>query len=376
MSNPQQAVQKAPLSLAQCVNSDTWKTEIQKVIPKELVIDAFLRVTRTVASERKFAECDQRSFLSALLKCARAGLAPDGIHAHLIPFGKEVTCIFDWKGVVDLAARNSIEVIPKVICEFDKFSVEEDDGTGKTVVHHSWGQENRGTITGYYSRARRKDGSVDYEFMSRDEVEETRKNYSNARNSKAWQNSFDEMAKKTVIKRHSKRWPISQEIRAAIQSDDDGITDTPALTVAKPIFESAPPAIKVLKQPKPEPEQDNPPKFEEEPPEGEAPQPDAPEPEPRARHKQKEEPDDDPPPAPPDEADGGRPLKQLRHLLKAGGIKEGELIDWFGTTGAIDGSQSTLEEIFVTNQQVILSTVFDFQRIALKIKALRSTAKP
>lgn len=336
------------MTLAQCVVSDTWKTEIQKVIPKELVIDAFLRVTRTIANEAKFRDCSQQSFLGALLKCARAGLAPDGIHAHLIPFGKEVTAIFDWKGVVDLASRNGIEVIPKVVCEYDKFEVSEDDGNGKTVVHHTWGQGNRGTITGYYSRARKvKDGTVDYEFMSRDEVEETRKNYSNARNSKAWEKSFDEMAKKTVIKRHSKRWPISQEVRAALVDDDDDLTPVPTLTVSRPVFEAQPP--KQLK-PQPEPEPENTPKFE-----------DSPEPTPEPEKPKKQE---EPPPA----DDDAKPLRQLRHALKAGGIKEGELIDFWGATGAIDGSQATLEEVFITQKEVVLSTVLTFPQVAEKIK--------
>lgn len=231
------------ITLAQCTSSETWKTEIQKVLPKELLIEAFLRVTRTVAGEQKFLRCDPKTFLSALLKCARAGLMPDGIHAHLIPFGQEVSCIFDWKGVVDVASRNGIEVVPKVICSNDDFSVQEDDGSGRTVVHHKWGMGDRGEIVGYYSRARKKDGSADYEFMTLKEVESVRQNYSNAKNSKAWDKSFDEMGKKTVIKRHSKRWPISQEVRAALNDDSDEEAP-PIQQIKSPVFEGPiPPAL-------------------------------------------------------------------------------------------------------------------------------------
>ncbi len=340
-------MQKASLTLAQCVVSDTWKSEIQKVIPKELVIDAFLRVTRTIASEMKFSQCDQRSFLGALLKCARAGLAPDGIHAHLIPFGKEVTAIFDWKGVVDLASRNGIEVTPKVICEFDQFSVQEDDGTGKTVVEHRWGLSNRGTIVGYYSRARRSDGSVDYEFMTREEVEHTRANYSNAKNSKAWDKSFDEMAKKTVIKRHSKRWPISQEARAAMSDDDDAIVDAP-LPISRPLFEKGAPAL-------PAP----------------APAAAAPEPEQPAPFEPQESPQPEHPTQAPAEAQqpaGFNPLKALRGLLKMGGIKEGELLDYWMSTNSTDGSQTSLEEVMIYNAQLVDETAKQFAPVAAKIK--------
>jgi recombination protein RecT len=237
---------KAPANLLVCIGSDQWKNEVAKVIPKEVTLEAVLRVARSVASEAKFSACDPRSFLLALLKCSRAGLYPDGREAHLIPFKNEVQAIFDWKGLVALANRAGYLVTAKLVHQNDEFSVEEDDGCGHTKVVHKVDYRNpRGELQAVYSRAIRSDGQVDYEIMTAEEVEQIRQRYSRAKDSTPWTLSWGEMAKKTVIKRHSKRWDMSPEIRQAINADDDSATELGQQPkISAPIFkEKAPVTI-------------------------------------------------------------------------------------------------------------------------------------
>lgn len=237
---------KQPLTVLSCLGSEVWKEEVGKVIPKEIVLEALLRVARSTASDPKFNNADPKSFLLALLKCARAGLYPDGREAHLITFGKDVQAVFDVKGICSLASRAEILVTPKLVFENDEFTVEEDDGTGKTRIRHSVNyRESRGAIKAVYSRAVMKDGQVDYEIMSADEVESVRQHYSRAKDSSPWKNSWGEMAKKTVIKRHSKRWDMSPEIRQAMNADDDSLQLDRPPTPVKPIFSSSTPVIQI-----------------------------------------------------------------------------------------------------------------------------------
>lgn len=251
---PAQQVAKVPVTIATCLLSPKWKDEVQKVIPAGIMIDAMLRVARTRASDDKIAKCDPTSFLQALLKCGRAGLYPDGREAHLVAFGTEVQAIFDWKGIVALAGRAGILVTPKLVYSGDTFSVEEDDGNGKTRVTHKVNyMRARGDLVLAYSRAVLPSGQVDYEFMTADEVEETRKTYSRAKDSTPWKESWGEMAKKTVIKRHSKRWDMSPEIRQAINGDDDTFGQQPEQPKgpSKPIFKTT---VEADEPKKPEPE--------------------------------------------------------------------------------------------------------------------------
>lgn len=224
-----------------CIGTDVWKEEVQKVIPKEIALEAMLRVARSVASDPKFSNVDPKSFLLALLKCSRAGLYPDGREAHLIAFGRDVQAIFDVKGICALAGRAGILVTPKIVLEKDQFDVEEDDGTGKTkVVHKADYRKPRGEIQAVYSRAVMPNGAVDYEIMSADEVEHVRNTFSKAKNSTPWKDSWGEMAKKTVVKRHSKRWDMSPEIRHALNADDDSLPDPKEMRVSAPIFKDEP----------------------------------------------------------------------------------------------------------------------------------------
>lgn len=236
-----QALVKQEPTVLSCIGSDVWKEEVQKVIPKEIALEAMLRVGRSVASDPKFANVDPKSFLLALLKCSRAGLYPDGREAHLIAFGREVQAIFDVKGICALAGRAGILVTPKIVLEKDEFEVQEDDGAGKTkVTHRADYRKPRGEIQVVYSRAVMPNGAVDYEIMSADEVEHVRQTFSRAKDSTPWKNSWGEMAKKTVIKRHSKRWDMSPELRQALNADDDSLPDPKELKTSVPIFTSAP----------------------------------------------------------------------------------------------------------------------------------------
>lgn len=241
MSNEKQAVDTKPPGIVGFLESTKWKEEVKKVIPKEIMIDALLRVARSVASDNKFATADPRSFLQALLKCGRAGLYPDGREAHLMCFGREVIAIFDVKGICALAGRAGILVTPKLVHEADEFQVDEDDGTGRTkVVHRSDYRNPRGEVQAVYSRAVLPNGQVDYEIMTSQEVESVRQQYSKAKDSAPWKNSWGEMAKKTVIKRHSKRWDMSPDIRMAMNGDDDSLTQQNEIRTVEPIFKPLP----------------------------------------------------------------------------------------------------------------------------------------
>lgn len=75
------------------------------------------------------------------------------------------------------------------------------------------------------------------------------------------------------------------------------------------------------------------------------------------------------------EAESPKPLKQLRHALRASSIKETDLLAHWVNTGATDGSQGTLEEVFLAVPSVVISTVGQFPKIAVKIKELKRVPK-
>jgi recombination protein RecT len=211
----------------------TWlagkKAQFSMALPKHITADRFLRVTLTAINKTpKLLQCTRESLLSALMDCSQFGLEPDGRNAHLIPYKNEVKLIFDYKGMVQLA-RNSGEVADihaDIVCENDAF--EYSYGTEGKLIHKP-ALSNRGKVTQVYSFVKFKDGAWSYDVMSVEEVEAVKLRSEAWKAYKAgyikttpWLTDWNEMAKKTIFRRHSKWLPISSEkFKEALEKDFD-----------------------------------------------------------------------------------------------------------------------------------------------------------
>lgn len=245
MTNTNTAV--APKSgankLKEILGGEAFKLAVAKALPKHLPPDRFLRVAQTAMTKTpKLAECDQASFLGALLTLSALGLEPDGRRAHLIPFENRkrgtVDCqlIVDWKGLVELAMRSGLvaNLHADVVREGDLFIY----SAGKLKSHVPWflrrGDKDRpehaGEVFAAYAIAEFKDGTTKAEVMSTDDIEAIR-GRSRSGNSGPWVTDWNEMAKKTVLRRLSKWLVLSPEYRDALDADTE--QDEPA---AIPVF--------------------------------------------------------------------------------------------------------------------------------------------
>src|SRR5690606_13272705 len=119
--------------------------------------------------------------------------------------------------------RNSGEltsIVANVVYEKDEFNYWVDD-IGEHVNHKpNVLAEDRGKLIAVYAIAKTKNGGVYVEVMSRGQIEQVR-NVSKSKDSGPWGSWYDEMARKTVIRRLSKRLPMSTDLEAVIRRDDD-----------------------------------------------------------------------------------------------------------------------------------------------------------
>lgn len=217
-----QEIQTAPAKndIKALISGDRFRDEVAKALPSHLTPERFIRVALTAMNRTpKLAACTQTSLFKCLLDLSALGLEPDGRNAHLIPYGTEATLIVDWKGLVALAKRSGdvASWSAELVCEKDEFSWE------NGIVNHKidWRDASgRGELQCVYSRVVMKDGTLDFEVMTLTEVEAIRKR-SRSGNSGPWVTDFAEMAKKTVIRRHSKRLTLSPEFANALDKDGD-----------------------------------------------------------------------------------------------------------------------------------------------------------
>lgn len=213
---------KRHASIRDILTSAAMRQRFADVLPSTLTPERMVRVSLAAMSKTpKLAECTQDSLLECLLDCAVVGLEPDGRRAHLIPYGNRATLIVDYKGLIELAHRNGDVALWRA------FDVRQNDTfrwrTGDVEHVVDW-KADRGEIVAVYSHVRFKDGNDDYEVMTLPDVEAIR-DRSRAGKSGPWLTDFVEMAKKTVIRRHAKRLPLSTNVQDFVEIADkyDGI---------------------------------------------------------------------------------------------------------------------------------------------------------
>lgn len=69
-----------------------------------------------------------------------------------------------------------------------------------------------------YAVAKLKDGGTQFEVMSYEAIEAHKKKYSKSRN--VWDNNWEEMAKKTLVRRLFKMLPTSIELASAMEAEE------------------------------------------------------------------------------------------------------------------------------------------------------------
>jgi len=196
--------------------------ELGKVLPKSMDRERFVRSTLIALSKSpNVLACTPNSILRCLLEAASEGLEPTGLFggAWLVPFGNVCTLIRSYVGLCKLVRRSgeiaSIEA--RVIRDGDMIELEY--GLEQRFRHVP-SIPPRGEIVGAYSMVRLLNGAVSVEMMARDEIEKVRA-VSKARNSGPWKDWYEEMARKTVLRRHCKYLPLDDLAVQAIQADDE-----------------------------------------------------------------------------------------------------------------------------------------------------------
>ena len=101
---------------------------------------------------------------------------------------------------------------------YDKDHFEYELGDNENIVHKPFLGEDRGKPIAVYAVAKTKDGAIYREVMSVSDVEKVRA-ASRAGKFGPWVEWWDEMAKKTVIRRMAKRLPSSADVDSVLASD-------------------------------------------------------------------------------------------------------------------------------------------------------------
>jgi len=204
---------------------------VAAALPPHIPVERFMRVVLTaVNGNADLMGADRTSLFEASMKAAQDGLLPDGRDGALVIFntkvkdgGREVWIKkVQWMpmiGGILKKIRNSGElktISAHVAYENDAFTYILGD---EEKIEHAPAIGDRGKPRLVYAIAHTKDGGIYREVMTIQDVEKVRA-VSKTGASGPWKDWWEEMARKTVLRRLAKRLPMSSDLDDLIRQDD------------------------------------------------------------------------------------------------------------------------------------------------------------
>jgi recombination protein RecT len=232
------AIARQPRDIKDLLQSDQFKSAVASALPRCLKPDRFIRVALNATMRQpELLQCSKESFFRAMLDLSAYGLEPNGRDAHLIPFNnkikyedeggkqrerweKQVQLIIDYKGLVVLVRRSGDVSYIHADTVYEKDTFEFQYGSEAKLRHVPRFEDRGSKVIAAYSFVKLRDGSEDFMILGKSEIDAVRKR-SKSGNAGPWSTDWDEMAKKTAFRRHSKWLPFSPEVQEVIRADEE-----------------------------------------------------------------------------------------------------------------------------------------------------------
>lgn len=212
---------------------------IRGVLPPGIEPKRFIQMAISAYNRNPMLrECTPESVIIDLIRCAEIGLVPNTAHGHayLVPYNnrkqvngkwisvKESQLQIGYKGFVFLAYKSGVfqTVDAREVYADDYFDL---IYTPEPQLTHKPSLEGeKGPTTHFYAYAKSA-GGILLEMMTREQVEKIRDTLTlrgqDKKTTPAWVSYFDEMAKKTTLKRLLKDQPCGDLVARAIEIDNE-----------------------------------------------------------------------------------------------------------------------------------------------------------
>lgn len=199
--------------------------EFDAVLPPQIPAERFVRTAITaVQQDPDLLRTDRRSLLGACMKAAQDGLLLDKREAALVIFksqsGPQAQYMPMVAGILKKVRQSGqiSSISAHVVYERDEFDYQL--GDDERIHHKPNILQDRGRPVAVYCIARTIDGGAFREVMSVAQVEKIRAR-SRSANKGPWVTDWDEMARKTVVRRLSKYLPSSTDLDQVLASDNE-----------------------------------------------------------------------------------------------------------------------------------------------------------
>jgi recombination protein RecT len=187
----------------------------------------------------KAAKANPEALEYALINLASIGISlnPALKESYLVPRGGKICLDISYMGLIKLATDTGsvVWVQAEIVKAKDTFTY---NGVGQAPTHNMNPFSDRGDVIGVYAVAKLSSGEFLSTIMSKADCDAIRDKSSQAAQSGPWKTFYEEMLKKTVIKRASKLWPKSERLDTAVEvlNQHEGIdfTSSKGAFIAQP----------------------------------------------------------------------------------------------------------------------------------------------
>lgn len=223
---------------------ESRRDSIAAVLPKHLDADRLLKIALVAVSKNELLmKCSQTSILQSVMTAAQLGLDCGGAlgSAYLVPFWQnqknayECQLVLGYRGLIDLARRSGqiVSIEARIVYANDTFDLDYSID-GARLTHKPCLDGEPGEMRLVYGVATLKDGGHQFELMTKAQIEKIRMiSQTGKKNLGPWRDHYDEMARKTVVKRLAKYLPISVELSDAIDNDNKTEGYDPSIIVSQ-----------------------------------------------------------------------------------------------------------------------------------------------
>lgn len=236
MTENKNELAKQPQTLEDYLYGKKFQKSLAQICSNTIKPERFCKLALVAFSKTpKLYQCTQASVVKSLMDAAELGLDPSGNlgKAYLVPYGQECQLIVGYRGLIELALRNEKVKSIKAVAVYENDQFEINELAEPPIIHKPLVKGDRGQFILAYAYARFQDGTLQHDWMSKQEIDAIR-NRSKAAKSGPWVTDYMEMAKKTVIRRLCKVLPMEVDVLSIDCRDFDSVIDQQGSPVEEP----------------------------------------------------------------------------------------------------------------------------------------------
>ena len=193
--------------------------KFKKALPSHIDVNKFISVGKLALYKNpKLLDLDRNSLWQTFLKAAQDGLLLDGREAAAVPYKSQVNYLPMVDGIIKLMHNSGNIKTISVDVAYTNDCFEYEKGSNAYVKHMPLLSGDRGERLAVWCYVKTTNDGEYIEIMDMKQVEDCRKV---AKSQNVWNAWYDQMAKKTILKRMAKLLPKSDALNTCLKKDDE-----------------------------------------------------------------------------------------------------------------------------------------------------------